>query len=95
MASERPWHGLQARPRYWRSTTLTSFNGVNGANPYAGLVADADGNLYSTTGFGGVFDAGTVFKLTDTGFVVPAVPEPMSLSLLALGGAVAVRRRCA
>ncbi|MBA4106556.1 MAG: hypothetical protein C0485_12425 [Pirellula sp.] len=74
-------------------TTLTSFNGVNGANPYAGLVADADGNLYSTTGFGGEFDAGTVFKLTDTGFVVPAVPEPMSLSLLALGGAAVVRRR--
>jgi uncharacterized repeat protein (TIGR03803 family) len=30
-------------------TTLASFNGVNGANPLAGLVMDASGNLYGTT----------------------------------------------
>ena len=36
--------------------TLAAFNGVNGAFPYAGLLADANGNLYGTTQGGGVTD---------------------------------------
>jgi uncharacterized repeat protein (TIGR03803 family) len=39
---------------------------VDGANPYAGLVMDAKGNLYGTTFVGGSADVGTVFKLTGT-----------------------------
>ena len=35
-------------------TTLASFNGTNGASPYAGLIADASGNLYGTTSQGGI-----------------------------------------
>jgi uncharacterized repeat protein (TIGR03803 family) len=69
---------------------LASFNDANGSVPFAGLIADADGNLYGTTGYGGTHNYGTVFKLTDTGFVVP---EPASLSLVALGTAAMVRRR--
>src|SRR5512135_2938487 len=45
-------------------TTLASFNGANGAYPEAGLIMDAQGNLYGTTSNGGAFDDnGTVFEL--------------------------------
>ncbi len=39
-------------------------NCADGAHPWAGLVLDAQGNLYGTTSGGGSYDAGTVFKLT-------------------------------
>jgi len=41
--------------------------GSDGANPQAGLVMDASGNLYGTTFNGGAHNLGTVFKLTATG----------------------------
>ena len=45
--------------------------GLDGANPAAGLIADAAGNLYGTTQRGGGFnscsDCGTVFKVTPSG----------------------------
>jgi uncharacterized repeat protein (TIGR03803 family) len=53
-------------------TTLASFNGANGANPYAGLVRDPQGNLFGTTALGGTNNLGTV-------------SEPASLVLLGLG----------
>ena len=72
-------------------TTLAMFNNTNGAGPVAGLIADAAGNLYGTTYNGGTSSAGTVYQLTNTGFIVP---EPASLSLLALAAApLLVRRR--
>jgi uncharacterized repeat protein (TIGR03803 family) len=40
--------------------------GVHGANPIAGLVRDAQGNLYGTTKAGGLFGLGTVFKVATT-----------------------------
>lgn len=49
-------------------TVLHPFSGgADGASPYAGLVADRDGNLYGTTQEGGVSDAGTVFKVAPDG----------------------------
>jgi len=50
-------------------TTLHSFTdiGSDGAGPYAGLVHASDGNFYGTTYGGGVFGAGTIFKLTPNG----------------------------
>ena len=43
---------------------LHTFNNSDGANPYAGLVFDAAGNLYGTTQGGGADNLRTVFKLT-------------------------------
>src|SRR5262249_30245973 len=45
-------------------TALASFDDINGANPYAGLIVDAAGNLYGTAYNGGTNVRGTVFKLT-------------------------------
>ena len=51
----------------WSEKVLYSFgNGIDGAQPYAGLVFDAGGNLYGATAAGGVNGTGTVFKLTPT-----------------------------
>lgn len=43
-----------------------SFNGTNGKEPFASLIA-VDGALYGTTYGGGAHDSGTVFKLAPTG----------------------------
>jgi uncharacterized repeat protein (TIGR03803 family) len=51
--------------------TLVSFDGSDGALPIAGLIADANGNLFGTTANGGASDDGTVFEITGSGFVPP------------------------
>jgi hypothetical protein len=59
----------------WIKTTLYSFQGGNdGIWPYAGVIMDASGNLYGTTGAGGHSDCiyggpncGTVYQLTPSG----------------------------
>ena len=43
--------------------TLASFDGTDGANPAGGLVMDAAGNSFGTTGLGGTSNGGTVFEL--------------------------------
>ena len=48
-------------------TTLHSFSGGDGANPWAGLVQATDGNFYGTTFYGGTQGFGTVFKITPSG----------------------------
>jgi len=82
----------------YKLNTLVTFNGTNGASPYAGLVADSNGDLYGTTSQGGKNNTGTIFKVSDSGFVTAspiAVAEPTSMSLIAIGivGALVWRRR--
>ena len=38
-----------------------------GAQPYAGLIADKKGNLYGQTNQGGIYNGGTVFKVSQAG----------------------------
>lgn len=48
----------------WTETVLHSFaGGVDGQNPYSGLVLDPFGNLYGTTYGGGAYGVGTVFEM--------------------------------
>jgi len=52
-------------------TTLYSFCSQSGCTdggyPYAGVIQATDGNLYGTTSAGGVYNYGTVFKITTKG----------------------------
>ena len=61
------------RPRGWLATgggwtekVLHDFsdNGTDGLSPYAGLIADAAGNLYGTTDGSAAYTHGTIFKLS-------------------------------
>ena len=61
-------HGYASTP-----TTLVSFNGFDGALPSAGLIVDANGNLFGTTSQGGAtfggptsLGYGTVFEIAKT-----------------------------
>ncbi len=52
----------------WTETKIHTFTaGADGEYPINGLVEGADGTLYGTTLFGGPFQYGTVFSLTQSG----------------------------
>ncbi len=63
-------------------STIFSFNGTNGSNPYGILMEDANGNFFGTTRTGGSNNDGTVFELSP-------VPEPSDF-VLGLGAACAL-----
>lgn len=79
--------------------TLESFTGAggNGKTPQGSLIADAAGNLFGTTGGGGSDGFGTVFEITNSGFVTgsDSIPEPASLAILGAGlaGLAMARKR--
>jgi uncharacterized repeat protein (TIGR03803 family) len=60
---------IATRPAHAQTySVLYSFTGKpDGANPYAGLALDKQGNLYGTTYVGGVDNLGTVFKIPSSG----------------------------
>ena len=47
-------------------TTVVSFNIADGVDPHAGLIADANGDLFGTTALGGANGDGTVFEIAKT-----------------------------
>jgi uncharacterized repeat protein (TIGR03803 family) len=50
-------------------TVLHSFDGIDGANPEAGLLQASDGKIYGTTVFGGLHGEGSIFSITTDGTV--------------------------
>src|SRR6516225_9960806 len=54
-------------PTYAKKVIYSFAGGSDGADPLAGLVRDAAGNLYGTTYAGGDYGSGTVFRLDTTG----------------------------
>ena len=51
----------------WTETVIHNFSGPDGAYPYSGLISDGAGNFYGTTGYGGQFNEGTVYRLSPSG----------------------------
>jgi uncharacterized repeat protein (TIGR03803 family) len=56
-------------------STLETFTGANGESPISGIVMDPHGNLWGTTGAGGVANLGTVFE-------VQTAPAPTATHLV-------------
>jgi len=73
-------------------TTLVNFEGVNDSpsDPSSPLIPDANGNLYSATRGGGAFNHGTLFMITDAGFVVPET-NSLTLMFLTMIGVILIR----
>jgi len=70
-------------------SALYGFSGKDGAYPWAGLVMDAQGNLYGTTSQGGAYNYGTVFKLQPgTTTTLTSSPNPSTYGEVATFTAV-------
>jgi uncharacterized repeat protein (TIGR03803 family) len=75
---------------------IVTFDGTNGSDPEAGLVAGPDGSLFGTTARGGEGDLGAVYRIRDSGYVVAdtaPIPEPATLALLAPALITLIARR--
>jgi uncharacterized repeat protein (TIGR03803 family) len=51
----------------WNENVIYAFGGATGANPYAGVIFDSQGNLYGTTNYGGTNNAGVAYELSPSG----------------------------
>ncbi len=60
-------------------TTLVSFDGADGAHPTAGLIADANGDLFGTTEAmaGPIVNDGTVFEIAKTATGYASTPTTL------------------
>jgi hypothetical protein len=67
----------QSRAAIPTLATLVSFNFADGAEPVASLIADANGNLFSTTELGGAHGGGTVFEIAKTASGYASTPTTL------------------
>ena len=67
-------------------TTLSLFNGPNGAAPAGSLLQTSDGNFYGTTMAGGANNEGVVFRITTSGSVTVLYSFAGPDGYAALGG---------
>jgi uncharacterized repeat protein (TIGR03803 family) len=51
----------------WTEQPIYTFSGLDGAQPFAGVIFDNAGNLYGTTAQGGAYGYGTVYELSPAG----------------------------
>jgi hypothetical protein len=59
-------------------TTLVNFNTDDGGDPEGGLIADARGDLFGTTAFGGASADGTVFEIVKTPSGYASTPSTLA-----------------
>ncbi len=57
--------------------TLISFDANDGATPSGSLMADANGDLFGTTTYGGQYGDGTVFEIAKTGTTYASTPTTL------------------
>src|SRR5438105_4357827 len=70
-------------------TVLANFTGGNGAIPFLMAPAQAlDGNLYSTTVYGGISNRGTVVRISTGGLLTPIVSFNAANGASPFGGVV-------
>jgi uncharacterized repeat protein (TIGR03803 family) len=79
--------GTAAAPIYAGApTTLVSFGGSNGEYPHAGLIVDANDDLFGTINGSGAAGDGTVFEIQNTGTVAAPVYASAPTTLVSFNG---------
>ena len=79
--------GTLAAPVYASTpSVLVNFKFYNGQDPLAGLIADANGDLFGTTSQGGALDHGTVFEIKNIGTAVAPVYASNVTTLVSFNG---------
>jgi hypothetical protein len=59
-------------------TTLASFSGPDGMNPYSGLATDSSGDLFGTTSDDQASHGGTVFEIAKTASGYASAPTTLA-----------------
>jgi hypothetical protein len=79
--------GTVASPVYTGLTALVNFDGPDGFDPNAGVIANANGDLFGTTLYqNGANNYGTVFEIQNTGTVAAPIYSDTPTTLVSFNG---------